>query len=454
MKISDIKLDETIIGWLDEINARPNTRKNFIHSMSIYTDFLNMTPEELLDEADEDALLPIRKRKLKKHIIAFRVFLQGRELSDHTIRSHLTAIKSFYGSNEILLPKIKFEKPKTIKSNDQIPTKEDIQDCLSVCDPLEKAVMLAGISSGMAANEIRNLTLKQFKDGYDPDTEVTVISMRRQKTGVDFVTFFSPEASKVILEYLAYRDRTVKTEGVRRKAQREKQRTTDDSYLFILKIVSDDYLKTHDEKIRQIGAAALEYMYRQISEKARKNTANGYNFIRSHTMRKYFNSCLLNAGCDSFHTEFWMGHQLSETQGAYFRANIQAQKELYIKYIPYLIIQKQLNVSESPEYIRMKNENEILARESITATVERAELQRINCEFEKYKLESQIRMLEIERDAFIRPYQIEVEGFEKDLQGNDEENIKNIFRDEIKQLQDKINRIKLFYDSQINELKK
>lgn len=395
MKISDIKLDENIIGWLDEINARPNTRKNFIHSMSMYTDFLNMTPEELLDEADEDALLPIRKRKLKKHLIAFRVFLQGRELSDHTIRSHLTAIKSFYGSNEIILPKIKFEKPKTIKTNDQIPTKEDIQDCLHVCDPLEKAVMLAGISSGMAANEIRNVTLRQFKNGYDPDTEITTISMRRQKTGVDFVTFFSPEASRAILEYIAYRDRPVKTEGVRRKAQREKQRTTEDSYLFILKIVSDTYLENHDEKIRQIGAATLEYMYRQISEKARKNTANGYNFIRSHTMRKYFNSCLLNAGCDSFHTEFWMGHQLSETQGAYFRANIQAQKELYMKYIPYLTIQKELNVSESPEYQRVIDENENLKQKVETLSVDRDEFRQIEKQIEIDRMRHSIQIFKL-----------------------------------------------------------
>ena len=396
MELSEVKADENIIGWLDEINARPNTRKNFQHSMSMYTDFLNMTPEELLDEAEQEMSLPIRKRKLKKHIISFRVFLQGKGVSENTIRSRLTAIRSFYNANEILIPKIKFEKPKTIKSNDQIPTKEDIQDCLSICDPLEKAVMLAGISSGMAANEIRNITLKQFKDGYDPDTEVTAISMRRQKTGVDFITFFSPEASRAVLEYLAYRDRPVKTEGVRRKAQREKQRTTEDSYLFILKIVSDTYLENHDEKIRQIGAATLEYMYRQISEKARKNTANGYNFIRSHTMRKYFNSCLLNAGCDSFHVEYWMGHQLSETQGAYFRANIQQQKELYMKYIPYLIIQKELNVSESPEYQKLKNENEIYIREAAKATVERAEIQRLNEDLLKTKVESKIRIIEMQ----------------------------------------------------------
>lgn len=396
MKILDIKLDENIIEWLDEINARPNTRKNFIHSMSMYTEFMNMTPDQLLNEADEDALLPIRKRKLKKHLIAFRVFLQERKLSDHTIRSHLTAVKSFYSTNEILLPKIKIDKPKNIKENDQIPTKEDIQDCLFVCDPLEKALMLTGISSGLASNEIRNLKLEQFKSGYDPETEITTLSLRREKTKVDFITFLSPEASRAVLEYLAFRDRPVKNAGVRRKAQREKQKTTDNSYLFILRIVPEIYLENHDEEIRKIGQAALEYMYRQISEKARKNTKTGYNFIRSHTMRKYFNSALLNTGCDSFHVEFWMGHQLSETQAAYFRANIQAQKELYKKYAPYLVIEKSLDVAASHEYQSLEEENEKLKAENETLHVERYEYRMLEKRIEAEKIKNNINILKLQ----------------------------------------------------------
>ncbi|AKB61363.1 tyrosine-type recombinase/integrase [Methanosarcina mazei] len=382
MELSEIKADENIIEWLDEINAQPNTRKNFQHSMSMYTDFLNMTPEELLNEADEDALLPIRKRKLKKHIIAFRVFLQGKGVSENTIRSRLTAIRSFYNANEILIPKIKFEKPKTIKENDKVPTKEDIQDCLSVCDPLEKAVMLTGISSGMAANEIRNLTLKQFREGYDPETEVTTISMRRQKTGVDFVTFLSPEASRAILEYLQYRDRKPKSAGKEKREIREKQHTSENSYLFILKNVPSEYLATHDEELRKMGENAMLFLYSGVSEKARKNTANGYNFIRSHTMRKYFNSCLLNAGCDSFHVEYWMGHKLSDTQAAYFRANIKSQEELYKKYIPYLTIQKELDVSASPEYISAIERAEKAEAEAVRVSVEREELNRVRAQLE------------------------------------------------------------------------
>lgn len=147
----------------------------------------------------------------------------------------------------------------TLESNDQVPSKEDLQDCLAVCDPLEKAIMLAGISSGLAANELRSLKLQKFLDGYDSVTGITTLeNLYRQKTKVKgYTTFFSPEASKAILEYIEYRNRTVKGAGVLKQQQREKQRTTKNSYLFILKNIPDSYLETKDEELRKMGENAL-----------------------------------------------------------------------------------------------------------------------------------------------------------------------------------------------------
>ena len=396
--------------WFRDINAKDHTKKSYFQSMQTYTEFTCMTPEELITEAEEEAGLPARKRQLKDHILDFRDHLQKQGLSDFTIKNRIAAVKSFYGSFDIVPPKIRGEsRPVTKKENNKIPTKEDIQDCLAVCDPLEKAIMLAGISSGLASNEIRNLKLAEFKAGYDSETQITTLPLRRGKTGVDFVTFFSPEASKAIWAYLEYRDRSKKIDVISRKQRIEKQRTTEDSYLFIMKNIPDEYLETRNEELRKITETAMLKLYRGISEKARKSTKSGsYNYVRSHTMRKYFNSALLNVGCDSFHTEFWMGHTLDDTQAAYFRANPTALREIYQKYVPYLTIQKELNVAESPEYIRMKNENEILARETAKATVEREEIKRMKADFDKQiekiqkqvyvqKLENQLKIAKIER---------------------------------------------------------
>lgn len=385
MNLTELQEEDNIKEWLINVKATNNTEKSFLQAMKQYTEFTGMTPEELLTQAEDEMGLPIRRRKLKKHILDFREHLQKQGVYETTVKTRIAAVKSFYGSFEIIPPKIRGEsKPTTKKENDQIPTKEDIQDCLSIADPLEKAIMLAGISSGLSSNEIRNLKLSEFKKGYDPETEITTLELRRGKTGVDFITFFSPEASRAIWEYLAYRDRPLKSRGLIKNGQAEKQRTNDDSYLFTLKSVPKEYLETHDEELRKLSENAMLKLYRGISEKARKSTQKGcYNYIRSHTMRKYFNSALLNAGCDSFHTEFFMGHQLSDTEAAYFRANPKALKEIYQEYVPYLMIQKELNISESPEFIRLKNENEILARETAKAIVEREEIRRMNTEMHK-----------------------------------------------------------------------
>jgi len=46
--------------------------------------------------------------------------------------------------------------PQTKKENKRLPTKEELQEVSKVCEPIEKAILLVGISSGLAAEEICN----------------------------------------------------------------------------------------------------------------------------------------------------------------------------------------------------------------------------------------------------------------------------------------------------------
>ncbi|AKB22777.1 MULTISPECIES: hypothetical protein [unclassified Methanosarcina] len=63
----------------------------------------------------------------------------------------------------------------------------------------------------MAANEIGNLKVSDFFNGYDPETGVKYLDLRRQKMKIDFFTFLSPEASKAVKKYLDFRAREPKT---------------------------------------------------------------------------------------------------------------------------------------------------------------------------------------------------------------------------------------------------
>lgn len=140
MKSNELKNELNIKKWFKNIKAKDSTKISSLFSMQQYTEFTGMTPEDLLTEAEEEMGLPIRRRNLKDHILDFRDNLINQGLSDFTIKGRIAAVKSFYTSFDIAPPKIKGDsRPVTKKVNDQIPTKEDLQDCLSVCDPLEKA---------------------------------------------------------------------------------------------------------------------------------------------------------------------------------------------------------------------------------------------------------------------------------------------------------------------------
>ncbi len=381
MRVEELKKDPVITEWFDTISASPNTQRLNLLSMKFFTDWIGKTPEVLLTEAEDEiksGILP-RQRSIKKYFVGFRKCLQDKELAPLTIKTYMNGVKSFYRTFDIEIPQLPKTGTKlvTLEENKAIPSKEDLQEALKVCDPLERAILLVGVSSGLSASEIINLKIKHFREGYDLKTEITTLSLRRIKENVDFVTFLSPEASRAVQEYLDYRKRTIKTGEVSRLERLEKQNIfSDDDFLFIGRHISGSYLKNKKESERGLGQAALMKIYRQISEKARKNTGKGiWNLIRSHNVRKYFNSTLLNSGADSFFVEYCMGHTLDDTRGAYFRASPEKLKEIYAKYIPYLTIQKECDISESPEFQRIKEENQVLVTETIRHTIERKELQ-------------------------------------------------------------------------------
>ncbi len=350
-----------------------------------------MTPEELLLEAEKDlkdGVLP-RQWKLERHLLDYREHLQKQDFAPLTIKSRMSGIYSFYQTYNITLPKLprNEKRAKPLKQHMDIPTKEDLQIILRHCDELEKTLVLIGASSGLGANELCNLTIGDFRKGYDPETGVTTLQLRREKVDCDFITFLSPEASQAVHCYLDFRARETKSNKKNRHRQLAKQRVYDDSgYLLIRRNVPEKYLETHNEKLRQLTGKAPTEIYRKLAEKAHKNTPpHVWGLIRSHNVRKIFNSSLLNAGADPFFVEYRMGHTLDDTRSAYFRASPIKLKEIYLKFVPYLTIQKEMDISVSPEYLRVMQEKQILQAETERHIVERSELQELREENEKNK---------------------------------------------------------------------
>lgn len=392
MKWETLDKYETVKTWLEVIDPKPNTRRNYLTGLQEYVDFTGLNPDELLAEADREVTEGVlaRDRMMKKRLIGFRQELKRRGLAVNTRRNHFSGVRSFYKSFDHEIPNVGREEKAIPKAEHlDIPSKEDIRQALKACDLRDKAIILCGCSSGLGAADIVNLTVEQFNKGYDSETEITTFFIRREKSSTDFVTFISPEASRAVHEYLKYRNREANTNDRYRLMQLEKQKSTNNKgYLFIKRSVDDEYLSSHDEESRKLDTKGLLKAYRVLSERAQKSTAKGvWNLIRSHNMRKFFNTTLKNAGFDSERVEFFMGHTLDGTKGAYYRAEADKLKTLYAAFVPYLTIQRELDVTSSPEYQKLQTENQDLKAAKEFYRAERGELTSIKGEIDALRAE-------------------------------------------------------------------
>jgi hypothetical protein len=50
-KKEKLKKDESVIYWFAKIDAKENTQRNYLLAIQYYTDYLNKSPQQILDDA-------------------------------------------------------------------------------------------------------------------------------------------------------------------------------------------------------------------------------------------------------------------------------------------------------------------------------------------------------------------------------------------------------------------
>ena len=325
-----------------------------------------------------------------KEWLDFEEWLNSKPLAPMTVEIRIRSVISFYKYNGIIFVSMERSsgKPMPLESNYGIPAKEEIREILKKCEPLERAIVLVGASSGLASNEIINLRIKDFKTGYCEEDGITTLKLVRAKTNYKFVTFLTKESSEAVKDYLKYRDRSEKSKSQKKRdEQLYKQKVfNDDGYLFISKSIAEEYQDTHDEELRKLSNDAIQNIYRTLCEDTGLSSKPGdWNNVRSHKLRKWFSNKLREAKCDPDLREFMMGHKIEGSKASYFVDNETELKEAYKNCVPYLTIQKELDISESEDFKRIKAEHETLLLEAEKHRVERSELQSIRAELEAEK---------------------------------------------------------------------
>ena len=355
--IEDIKKDEVVQEYFLAKNIRQSTKKLYTRRLRYYCNFVGKTPTELIEEAEneEEQGLRMRKRSIKKYFLSWLKELQQKDYSESSISTLFTSIKVFYRFFEIDIPKVMINSTgNNNKSNEKIPTKEDIKKALPYANMKYKAIILLMASSGMGSAEIRNLTYEDFLEAikeyfkpskneqFDMDliTErleksrniIPTWRIKRYKTGMPYITFSTPESMEALILYMNKR--------------------TKDGYPF--KSLKDYIFLSNGKKITD---SVLAIYFNRLNNAIGFGKVGHYAFFHSHALRKFFGSTLNNKGIQRINYDFMMGHQVDKIADAYIKPNAETLKREYMKCLDNLSIESvEIRRIESEEVKNIVNE--------------------------------------------------------------------------------------------------
>ena len=325
---TDITFDALYIEYIHYRNLRPETIRSYTRKLTIYSNITGMTLTQLIEEAESDEDLGIRKRlrRIKVHLIDLQDHLISRNYSPQKIDDIITTIRGFYAYYEIDLPKRTYHAPIPDLQKEAIPTKEDVKKALSYCNTKYQAIILLMSSSGISLGDVLNLKVSDFLNAINiPQKQhhinklnimtindfckdmVPMWHIQRIKSGTSHVTFNTPETTRKILDYL----------------NEHPPKNVDDP-LFRGKTGKGLRSDVFQRFLRKLNIECeWGYVGRQI-------------FFHSHILRKIFANKLEEAGMPHHYIRQLMGHRKDPLTSTYFSTPNEKLREEYHKFVPQL----------------------------------------------------------------------------------------------------------------------
>jgi integrase len=304
--------DKWLSDWVAECRAK-RTKYGYAAVMKGYCAFRDMTPTELLREAEADNKKPFEDKTLKHELIKYRTYLREKHINEITIKSYQAAIMSFFRFNGVSLPEIRNGGAKSANQKNEYDRKK-LRELLSVCNTRERAIFLTMFQSGLASNEISNLRMRDLDEVQDG---ITILKLQRQKSKTFFTTFIGKDGTQALNDYLKVRNKGNLMPGRPDISQLAKVESKED-YVFV----------TWDSTKHVWGKITTAHISRYMLNACQKlgweiktEGIKKYNPNRPHALRSSFASICVNEGrIPKFFVDTMMGHSLNAVDLAYFNA--------------------------------------------------------------------------------------------------------------------------------------
>lgn len=338
-----LKDSEAVRKWLRLGNFSDGTGQGYTTGLNQYCKFHDMTPEQLIEEAEAEHAFLLKDQNILLRLADFKDSISDKSSNTQSFR--MAGIHSFYRNHYIIIPsnpnKSRNGTTTLLKNDWKGFNKKVVRECLKHLNLRDRAILLCMISSGQARYEIRNL---KIADVADVDNQnITTLHLHRSKSGTNYTTFFSPEATLAIKEYRK-----------ERRDRADKLDVTDDNpYLFVTSY-NKQFTRLKDDTFNNVFLRLSEKMGREFE------TDDGtYNALRSHNFRKFFKTQMQNDGMAVWQVEHQMGHTLNSLDKAYFIAEQSKMKENYIVHLNAVSVEtevKEVSIEESEKFQKMQAE--------------------------------------------------------------------------------------------------
>ena len=337
-----------------EKNLAPATEDIYRRSVFFFENYLNTTLPEFLETVkneEKNNNIIWADSTLRNSLVNYRNYLYNnfKESSAGTYFSKIPAICRHFGITIKQLPT--FSTKQTQKSTpiypEDLPDREMLQKCIEVKNPMLKAATLLMSSAGLSRVDTLRLKVSDYLEGtkeYHNNLDnpraaikelescevdiIPVFKSSRRKTGINYVTFASPEAAHSINAYLITRSN----------------------------------LKPED-KLFAMSSWHFNKQFREANDMLNLGKVNGVSRFTPQMLRRYHASQLNEAGMSSDKIDILQGRTPKGLiHQSYIRIKTKTLKEEYIRCLPFIVIQEIEKIKTELDVV--KDENIVLKEEN------------------------------------------------------------------------------------------
>ena len=320
---------QTLQKFFQERNSSDSTKTTYWRSVNYFEDVndIEITKALQIAETEEDNNIRWKNTQLREWLIKYREWCYN-NYKKASAQLYLTAITTLFRHYDITVEKLPYyniqRAEQSIPINpDELVDRDVLRLCIETNNPLLKAIVLFMSSSGIARIDVLNLTIadylqatKSYHDRHDSIkyaiTEMEDIDviptwhLQRQKTGVQYFTFSSPESTRAINMYLLSRKETL----------------------------------SKGKPLFDIHPRYFNQLFKDTNDNLGLGRNGQYSRFAPHMLRRYHATQLIEAGMSESKVDLLQGRKpQSIAYTSYIKIKPSQMKTEYIEALPFIVVE-------------------------------------------------------------------------------------------------------------------